>query len=430
MSLLKKIGPWIVSAGLCLLAAEILGAALFYRSTGSLIYFNEPKAAPAAVDASVVDPRMKRRLHPYFGYIGPYSYRASSFYRTNNLGFTQVEEPRDVPFKPEPNDFVVFIFGGSVAARLVNPEFGGTSVQQAIQKLPQLAGKNVVAYNMAQGPGKQPQQLMELAYLIAAGQHIDLVLNVDGALEFAFGLINFENGVDPIFPPMNILLAIGDEFAPLDASSPDYYELAYTVTHARAEIKRYTSLLENGRSGIAYVKNRFLKAFYDRILSSKLSAYNETVTKASAGGVRRLLGLDLPIRTSRDKVIEETFEMWLRSSDLMKVMANSVGAKYLGVVHPNPYHSKKVLTEAERKILDLPESDLMVRGGSAGYALLESRADLLKSRGIVSAAALFDDVPDTIYADKAGHFGKRGETMMANFVADQVGLKLESPQNK
>ncbi len=349
MRLLKKIGPWIVSAGLCLLAAEILGAALFYRSTGSLIYFNEPKPAPAAAD-----PRMKRHLHPYFGYTGPYSYRGS-FYKTNNLGFTQIEKPREVPFKPEPNDFVVFVFGGSVASRLVNPEYGGTSVQQAIQALPQLAGRNVVVYNMAQGPGKQPQQLMELAYLIAAGQHIDLVLNVDGALEFAFALINFENGVDPIFPPMNILFAIGDELTPMEESSPEYYELAYGVTHARAESRRYTLLLENSRSGIAYVKNRFLKAFYDRSLQSKLTAYNQIFAKATGWeNVRGRLGLDMPIKTSREKVIADSFEMWLRCSDLMKVMANSVGAAYLNVVHPNAYHSKKVLTEAERKILGPP----------------------------------------------------------------------------
>ncbi len=72
----------------------------------------------------------------------------------------------------------------------------------------------------------------------------------------------------------------------------------------------------------------------------------------------------------------------------------------------------------------------MVRGGSEGYALIERHPDLLKSRGIVSALAIFDDIPDTIYADKSGHFGKRGETMLANFVADQVGSRLGSPQNK
>ena len=122
--------------------------------------------------------------------------------------------------------------------------------------------------------------------------------------------------------------------------------------------------------------------------------------------------------------------MWLRTSDLMKVMANSIGAPYLNVIHPNPYHSKKVLTEAETAMLNLPDTDLMVHGISVGYALIESRADLLKSRGIVSGMALFDEIPDTIYADSAGHLGKRGETMLADFVANQVGSRLRSPRNK
>ena len=427
MYFLRKVGPWIVSAALCLLAVEVLGTALFYRSTKSLIYFNQPKATPTT---AAVDPRMKRRLHPYFGYIGPYSYRGS-FYRTNNLGFTQVEEPREVPFKPEPDDFVVFVFGGSVAARLVNPEHDGTSMQQAIQKLPQLAGKNVVVYNMAQGPGKQPQQLMELAYLIAVGQHIDLVINLDGAMEFASGLNNFENGIDPIFPPAAILLAIGNELAPIDDSSLDYYEFAYSVTHARAESKRYTLLLDNSRSGIAYVKNRILKAIYDRSLQSALSAYDQVIARAKGTqDVRSRLGLDMPIKTSKDKVIEEIFEMWIRCSDLMKAMANSTGATYLNIVHPNPYYSKKILTESERTILNLPESDHFRQASSEGYALIESRAGMLESRGIVSGIALFDGTRDTVYADSSGHFGKLGQTMFANFVAGQVALRLRLPQNK
>jgi hypothetical protein len=424
VNLLKRIGPWIVSAALCLLATEIVGVLLYYRNANSLVYFNARKA-----NVAVVEPSMKRRLHPYFGYIGPYSYQGS-FYKTNNLGFTQIEPARDVPFVPEPDDFVVFVFGGSVASRLVNPEHGGTSVRQALQRLPQLAGKKVVVYNMAQGPGKQPQQLMELAYLIAAGQHIDLVLSLDGALEFGAGLSNFEVGVDPIFPPASIMLAIGNELTPIDDSSQDYYELAYGVMHARAESRRYTLLLEESRSGIAYVKNRLLMAVYDRILQSKLGAYDQTVVKATGESVRRLLGLDMPMTTSKQKVIEDIFNMWLRSSDLMKAMTNSVGARYLNVVHPNAYHSKKSLTDAERKILSLPEAEPMIRGGSAGYALIESHTDMLTSRGIVSATTIFDDIPDTIYADKAGHFGKRGETMLAEFVAERVGMILRSPHDR
>ncbi len=426
MSLLKKIAPWIVSASLCLLAAEIMGAALFYRNTGSLVYFNEPKQNLAAVE-----PSMKRHLHPYFGYTGPYSFQGS-FYKTNNLGFTQVEKQREVPFKPEPNDFVVFVFGGSVASRLANNStHGQPSLQEALQKLPNLAGKNVILYNMAQGPGKQPQQLIELAFLIASGQHIDLVLNLDGTLEFASGMINFELGVDPVFPPAQIMLAIGNELVPPDVSSADYYELAYGLTHARAQSDRYAQLLKNSTSGIAYLKNRIFKAIYDRTVQAKLGAYDQTIAKsATSEAVRQLLGLNTPLKIPKEKVIESIFDTWIWSSDLMKAMANSTGAAYLNIVVPSPYHSKKNFTESEKAFLKAPALETFGQANSAGYALIESRLEMLTSRGIVSGMTLFDDVRDATFADGSGHLVKLGETMLTEFVAHQVDLRLKTPQGK
>jgi len=422
MSLPKNVLPWIISAALCLLAAELLGAALYYRDTKSLVYFNQPKATPAK---GPVLENFKRRLHPYFGYTGPYASR--DFVETNGLGFLQFQR-RPIPFVPEPNDFVVFVFGGSVAARLATNSQEGTSLLQTLQGLPQLAGKNVVLYNVAQGPGKQPQQLMELAFLIALGQHIDLVLNIDGTLEFVAGMSNFQYGVDPIFPPAAILQAIGNEFAPIENASEDYYELAYGVTHARAESKRYALLLDDSTSGIAYIKNRVFKAIYDRSLERKLATYNETIAKGKGWeGVRKRLGLDMPLTTSKERIVEDIFDTWLRCSDQMKNMANSIGAKYLHVVHPNMYYSKKVYTEAEKALMILPEIRLP---STAGLAFMESRAEILESRGIVSALAMFDDMPDTIYNDTTGHVNKLGETMLAELVAREVGSRLGRPPGK
>ena len=428
MSLLKKIGPWIISAALCLLAAEILGAALFYRSSRSLIYFNQPKVATAAPAPELT---YKRHLHPYFGYTGPYSTRGARGTPTNNLGFVDIQQ-REVPFEPGPNDFLVFVFGSSVASKLLNNSmYGHPSLQEALQKLPQLAGKNVVLYNMAQGPGKQPQQLMELAFLIASGQHIDLVLNLDGALEFVEGLYNFENGIDPIFPPAEILLAIGKQFAAPDTTSADYYELAYTVTHARAESQRYASLLGNSTSGIAYLKNRIFLAVYDRILNGKLAAYNQTIAKATGDdAVRKRLGLNMSMRATKESVVKDIFDMWVRCSDLMKVMANSAGATYLNVVLPNPYYSKKVLSESEKAVLYDPQVKRFRQDSSGGYAFIESHAETLKSRGIVLASTIFDDIPESIYVDSSGHLGKLGEAILAKFVGDQTSLKLGSPPAK
>jgi hypothetical protein len=421
VNLLKKIGPWVASAALCLLAVEFLGAVMFYRDTKSLVYLNQPKL--------IVEPAPEagwRHLHPYFGYTGPYSVPGSpTVVPTNNLGFIDNNQTREVPFKPAPNDFVIFVFGSSVATRLVNNSTRGSSLEQVLQRLPQLAGRNVVLYNMSQGPAKQPQQLMALAFLLAMGQHIDLVLNLDGTLEFVSGISNLENGIDPIFPPVDIMIAISNELTPPDTSSADYYELAYGVSHARAESKRYQQLLDSSTSGIGYVKNRFFKAFYDHSLARRLSTYAQTTGKAVGwAGARKRLGLDMKIATSKERAVEDIFDMWLRCSDLMKVMANSSGATYLNIVLPSPHGSKKVLTETEKAILLTPEVNYIRQSSAAGYAVIESRADMLRSRGIVLATGIFDKVTDDIYVDPTGHLGKLGETMLADFVAEQVGSRL------
>ena len=93
----------------------------------------------------------------------------------------------------------------------------------------------------------------------------------------------------------------------------------------------------------------------------------------------------MPVTTSKERIVEDIFNSWLRCSDLMKNMANSTGAKYLHVVHPNMYYSKKVYTEAEKALMTIPEIRLP---SVAGLAFMESRAEMLKSRAIVSALGL------------------------------------------
>src|SRR5882757_9011824 len=104
--ILGKVAPWLLSAALCVLAAEIFGAGVFLYQDGGLVYRNTRKIAEPEVQAAAA---YKPRWHPYFGYTGPYSLATKTGLanNTNNLGFVQRDQERLVPFKPEPNDFVV-----------------------------------------------------------------------------------------------------------------------------------------------------------------------------------------------------------------------------------------------------------------------------------------------------------------------------------
>jgi hypothetical protein len=389
-------------------------------------YFNDHKVAE-----SVVKPTMNRpRLHPYFGYTGPYSLSGPTG-STNNLGFGQSQERR-VPFGAEPNDFVVFIFGASVAGNVVSPPQGGPPIQGLLQKLPQLKDKNVIVFSMAQGPQKQPQPLMELAFLLAMGQHIDLVLSVEGTVEFTSGLANFEGGIDPIFPPSDVLGVLGRELTPVDSSAAGFYEMAYHLSRDRAAVKYYSKLVAESKSGLGFLTNRFILAYYARCLNDDLANYEGAVTQKDDRSetqkwtdIQKLLSLDMAVSVTKDNVLESIFQTWLRCSDMMKLMANATGATFVEIVHPNPYHSKKKLTPSETAVLAaVPDTDYFRRGSVQGYSLIEQRTDMLKSRGIITALTLFDENPDTIYVDSTGHFSRLGETILGKFIAEQVGMRL------
>lgn len=422
MKLVKSIAPWLISLAICALAVEAFGTAAVFYQQGRLIYFNED-----VVPESVVEAKYKQRLHPYFGYTGQYSLNGPVYF-TNSLGFSQPQQLL-VPFKPEPNDFVVFVFGSSVAGNAVYPPQNGEPLQSVLQKLPQLKDKNVVVYSMAQGPQKQPQQLMELAFLIALGQHIDMAINILGTVEFSAGVTNFENHIDPIFPPAATLGALGRELAPPDSSVPDYYEIAFYLSRDRAAVKRYSKAVIESGSGLGWFTNRLLLAYYKRSLSADLSNYEGAVIrKGGWDDTKKLLSLDMAVSVpEKSQLIDAIFQSWMRCSDAMRLLATANGAMYLEIVHPNPYHSKKKFTPAETAILAaVSETDDVKRASTQGYALLDKQADALKSRGIVSAVSLFDDISETIYIDSAGHFSGRGETIFGKFVADQVMTKLRA----
>jgi hypothetical protein len=427
MRLIRAIVPWIISAAICVLAVEMLGMGVFLYETGTLVYRNDHRDAEPVVELA----RYKQRLHPYFGYTGPYSL-SSPTGTTNNLGFLQSQK-RSVPFKPDPNDFVVFVFGSSIAGNVVSPPQGGEPLRDALQRIPQLNNKNVVVYSMAQGPQKQPQQLMELAFVLALGQHIDLVLNVDGAVEFTSGLSNFESGTDPVFPPAATLGAIGRELTPVDANAAGYYEVAYHVSRGRDGVKRYAKLVRESNSGLGFLINRYILAYYSRSLIKDLAKYESVATgkddrneSQKWNDSKKLLSLDMAMSVTKDNVIEAILQSWLRCSDLMKLMATANGAAFIEIVHASPYHSKKKLTPSETAVLAaVPDSDYFRRASVHGYDLIEQRADMFKSRGIITGLTLFDDNPDTIYIDSTGHFSRLGETILGQFIAEQVSNRLE-----
>jgi hypothetical protein len=406
---------WAISICIGLLAGELAGAAMFYAERDGLIYSNQPSPGERNAVESAVGYR--QRIHPYLGFGGPNSLQSETM-PTNNLGFPQLLT-YNIPFEPAPDDFVVALFGGSVASHLVTPPQGGLSIRAALQE--RLKGKNVIVLCLAQNSGKAPQQVMALAMLRALGQHVDLVLNLDGFNEFAVGYQNLSRGVHPVFPSFGILRGIGSGFEPVTQKIDDFYRIAYQVVQAKSSLAFRNTAADQATLGLTYFYNKVLISFFMRKRAAAEAEYAAFATDAGeVPDSKALMGVDMPLDPKADPW-EELFQIWSNSSDAMAALSRTVGARYLHIIQPNQYFSSKPFAADEAKIaLSWPPSEPMRVGAENGYLLLDQRSKLLAARGIVSAIHLFDQETRPMYVDGCCHYTREGETILAPFVAGQI----------
>jgi hypothetical protein len=407
------------------LVVELGGAGYYFVQNRRLVYLNDaatPAPAPEEDD-------YKQRLHPYFGIAGPYS---ATFHTnvgmryTNSLGFFQ-REPLALPVVRKDKDFIVGIFGGSVAANMVLTPRGGVSIDEALRRLPALKDRRVVVINMAQGSGKEPQQLFELAYLLVLGQSLDLAIALDRFKELALGLESWRNALDPILPSGLIIGALAQEMMPAGTANADYYEVAYRVSAAKRDIERREADARAARTGTGYLVDRVLVTLDQMTLRKYLEQYNKAVNAAGdLNARRRMLGLDMPMDLAAPDKVRTLFELWMRSSRQMRILAEANGIGLIHIVQPNQYYAKKAFTETEKKIaLSLPADHVYRAGVGEGYRMFEAQPH----PGIVSALPLYDAEAGDIYVDNCCHVNARGETMLSEFVAARVADWLATKRN-
>ncbi len=416
----SHLAAWLLCAAIGLLVGEIAGTIIFYRQQGALVYFNRRTPAPI-VDAEL-PPEVGQRLHPYLGF-GGYNASRSGNQAINNLGFAQSTDYK-VPFTPTASELTVFVFGGSVAANIIAPPQGGLSLEAALRQ--RIKDKKVIVYSMAQGSGKQPQQLIALAMLLAMGQHVDIVVNVDGFNDVAIGYSNHYHRVHPIFPSAAIMWGIGNT---LDAGrrTSDFFRTGADLLDARLAITRNSEAANASRYGLAYLYRKAAISFYLRQKAAAEKRYVRAFNdNDNLERIKTLMGIDLPVN-EKDDGAEMAFDIWLKSDEAMAALSKSTGARYVHVIQPNQYFSKKKFSEAEAKIaLSAPSNDPVRIGAERGYAMFEKQADTIAKRGIVSGVAMFDDQSEAMYVDNCCHYSKTGENILAGFVADQVVKALSN----
>ena len=194
--------------------SEIVAAGFYYSEKPELYYWRNINHTGAPEVAT--EPLTNFRVSPYLGFtraqglsltkvvrpdrlrlmMSPATAAEWSNVDTNNYG---VFSRYDYPYAPNDTEtLAVGIFGGSVSQWFALQ--GARPLIATLQASPGLRSRSILVLNFANGGYKQPQQLLFLNYLLAIGQRLDYVVNIDGFNEVAIAAVNVAGGISVAMP--------------------------------------------------------------------------------------------------------------------------------------------------------------------------------------------------------------------------------------
>lgn len=420
---------------LLVLLLESGSIALYFHQTGRFFYF-----AHHGADATITRPpdnpfldeggptTVKRTLHPYLGFVYEEHARkrlqfSNIDYAPNNVG---ILSPYGYPYKKTSDDqFIVGIFGGSVAMYYGFYEFENHVLTNALKQLPYFQNKQIIVLPFASGSYKQPQQLLELNYFTSLGQDFDLVINIDGFNETALAYLNNKSGLDSSMPSVEM-------FGPLvqlanRGFSTQELILTLEILKLKDELKETEAGLNRCRFATCYTF-RWMQLRYLLREYQKKSENFGSVTR-NRTDVDSLVHVDKHEQPLDDAtLIPGLIALWAKSESSMNQLLTANRVPYFIVVQPNQYYSTgRKFSEAEAKVA-LNSSSIYSEGVIKAYPKLIAQTNELKRSGvkIINAVNVFDETQDAVYVDSCCHYNRAGNELLARFIAGQIVKSLET----
>ena len=397
-----------INALVFLVLAEIVAVAFYYVRHGGFFY-TAGRESPAALVETTRGELSADALHPYFGPI----HRPGIRTETNNVGFGSRQA---FPYmRTSDRQFLVGIFGGSVAQAFCDR--GTRRLIAALQRDADLATREIVPLCFSHEGYKQPQQLIVLAYFLSLGQQYDLVINIDGFNEVALGTRNHERGRDISMPsPIHVdpLLNL------IDAATltPVRVQALARISAYKERLNRLGERMRRTRSATVHFALDRYYVFTMNRYQAEAAGFDALPSNPPASSV---LVLTPPVR-KRDQtaVYEDIAAGWTSASLLMGDMLASRGVRYLHVLQPNQYFTRRVFGDEEARVA-LNGSQPFKLAVERGYPeLVKARAVLEGKEEFLDGTTAFDSEPAAVYEDDCCHYTDRGYEILAEMIARRV----------
>ena len=327
------------------------------------------------------------------------------------------------------SDFVIGVFGGSVAGVLANRN-RETLIGYLEQRRPNLKG-SIRVLTFGRGGYKQPQQTLFLTQAILHGIPLDVVVNIDGFNELAIGASDASTrGHHPLLPSWRHMTKVAD----LSSKLPTQAEIE--ITAKILALKRRIDQLRSTASGPYLQRSALVEAVLGGMVLQSEAAATELEIELS--NLTRPATADTWL-TLKDPCLKEEFncwelitKIWFNSSRLMAAAVTEIDATYIHVLQPSQYvEGSKTLSPEELAHAYNPRV-LWSRAARTGYPYLQRSGRELRQRGINfhDLTMLFRDHTESLYKDSCCHYNRRGNQLLAQELARLIDDALSSRENR
>lgn len=417
----------VVNIAILAVLIELASVATYFFQTGKFFYRDSGNRKLVGLEIPPADQRTQKeatlqQLQPYFGFVDKVGLRhrfpgSQVDHVANNFGFASAQP---YPYKRQnPNQFVVGVFGGSVAANYSFFEIEKNILASQLKKLPGLANKEIIVLSFAMGAFKQPQQLIVLSYFLSLGQDLDLVINIDGFNELALSYINYAHDLDPSMPCSYIYIPLVN----LATGSNSEVELQLTlqVIKDRRSLEESIKSIQTSRFASGYLLAWLRARFSQRRYSMDIVDLNNLRMSTTRRG-KGFFQIPVRAKPTEDQVFEEAVTSWADSSLMMEQLLAQRNIPYFQFIQPNQYEPTGRVFGKDEAAIAINEASDFRSPVLKGYPMLLAELRRLQQKGVhvQSAVNVFDAVKETVYRDNCCHYNERGNWVFGEFIASTI----------
>ena len=383
----------------------------------------EATLAAAAVDSAAVrssreraglgfrDPSMT--LHPYLGYVFLPKNRRSA----DNPGHPAIAVSEDgfldrqaAIRKRRPERVIVGITGGSVSGQLGT--WHSQHLASALQELEAFQGREVEFVWLGMPGYHQPQQTIQLVYVLAQGGELDYLINLDGFNELVVpAALNAPQGAHPLFPMNWSMVA-------LDVPDPELRRTIGAIDYLRSERRARNTAFAASRWRVSPTL-RLLHQRGDSKLAAQLATYAWQMQSLPLQEIPYFVSGPERLHVPTDEMVPELVAIWSRTSRQMQAICSAFGIRYLHCLQPNQYDpgSKPLSGQEKEKAYDKESPYRHVV--EIGYPQLRAAGQELRQAGISfhDLSDVFEKTSATLYVDNCCHFNAAGNRIIAGAIA-------------